>query len=507
MLYSQDDQRRFFELFVSNENAYGVTVVGEMVNGKAEAKSHLEHKALDRAVINKHLGGTVSVGAAPLREGDCVRWAAIDIDNYTGNLQDVVEAIEDFNIPLVPCYSKSKKLHVYCFFSEDAPADKAIELLRAYAIMFRCDKKVEIFPKQARTSANNRFYSWINLPYFDAADQNNHRKAVAKGNRLLTLSEFLQRAEGHQLTLQDHEKFIQSLPYYGAPPCIFSGVIMRDVPPGTRNNWMFNVACYLRMEDEDADIVEPLIELNDTLHTPLPEREIKETVAKVASRSYFYQCSGMVGCQKEQCKKGEKGIGSNSSTKFNFGQLTKVLTDPIQWEWEINGRILRFHDTKEIMNQTEFRRQCMEKLNDIPYQVAGEKWTAIIRRALENVIEEQVEIYGNFGTGSSFLNALVDYFRGGRRITMDANLISMGRIVVNADNTWSFSAQNMLKFLHDNAGLSIRDSEVRARLVEMGAKQHHGDVWTMPISMIPEKNIPNARIDYHDTEDENGPGF
>lgn len=502
MSYSQTEVTDFANLFTSNTSAYGMTVVGEIKDGKAESKSSLVHQPLTAAVLQRHLKGEISVGAAPLRDGNKVRWCAIDIDNYAYNLMDIVAAIEDFDLPLCPCFSKSKKLHIYCFFSEEVDAELAINMMKWYATTFRCDPKVEVFPKQAKMSANNKFYSWINLPYFEANNEKNHRKGVKSDGSLYTLSEFVERAKAKQLTYDEHQDKIKALPYYGAPPCVLSGVILRDVPPGTRNNWLYNVACFLRMDDENAEIVEPLLELNDTLHTPIAEREIRTTVAKVAGRSYYYQCSGMLGCNKSICKTSDKGIGNNKSTKFSFGQLTKVLTDPIQWEWEVNGQVLRFHDTEQIMNQRIFRKQCMEKINDMPYQVADDKWTTIIRRALENVIEQHVEVYGNFGAGSQFLEILVDYFNGGRRYTDDANQIATyGKIFVDKEHkTFMFSSTEMFKYVTEKNALKISQAEVRARIVELGAQQVNGTVWSIPMESIPIKNTPEPVIDYHDND-------
>lgn len=500
MAYSVIESQQFFSLFQGNTSAYGMTVVGDIVDGKAQSKSQLVHSELTMAVINKHLLGECSVGVAPLQNNNMVRWCAIDIDSYSGNLMDIVEAIEYHNIPILPCFSKSKKLHCYIFFSEDVPAEDAISLARNYATLFQCDPKVEIFPKQSKTSVNNKFYSWINLPYFEANEEN-HRKCVRADGTLLSLSEFVTRAQENRLSLVEHTQRLSELPFDGSPPCVRSGAILRNVPPGTRNNWLYNVACFLRMSDEDADIVTPLLELNASLKNPLDEREIQTTVAKVASRTYFYQCAGMVGCNKQICKGSEKGIGSNGSTKFNFGQLTKIMTDPIQWEWEINNQVLRFQDTTEIMNQHTFRRMCMERLNDVPFTVKEEKWTSILRRALENLEIKQVDVYGNFGAGSVFMTAIVDYFNQGRAQTPIESRVHDGLVYKDdANRCYKFSSSDILRFLSDSSGIRIRSEEVRIRLIEMGAEQVEGVIWKMPMDRIPEKKRSQVEVDYHDND-------
>lgn len=505
MGYSINESSALFDLFDSNTSAYGVTVVGEVVNGKAEAKSHLEHKALTLTEFGRHLEGKLSIGAAPLKEGNVVKWCAIDIDSYVGNLNDIIETIEDFDLPLVPCYSKSKKLHLYCFFSTETDATDAVNLMNWYKAVFRCDPKTEVFPKQTKTSANARFYSWINLPYFDASNPENHRKGIKKDGSYMNIQEFVQRASLHRMTIEEHWDELKQLKYFGAPPCVLSGVLLRDVPPGTRNTWFYNVACFLRMDDEDADIVEPLLELNDTLHTPIPEREIHTTVAKVAGKSYFYQCTGMIGCDKAACKKIEKGIGTNKSTRFSFGQLTKILTDPIQWEWEINNSVLRFSTTEAIMNQNIFRKLCMEKINDMPFKVPDDKWTSILRRALENVVEQQVEIFGNFGKGSLFLSTLSRYFSGMKRFTDDLQMVRQnGRIKKDTENNkYVFNSTSFYKVLSEDLK-DYKPEDMRVKLIELGARQENGQLWSIPMDAVPVFEQKEEQIDYRDSEDEGG---
>ena len=500
MGYSPISIQRFAQLFTSNDAAYGMTVVGEIKDGKAQSTSQLIHSKLSEAVFSRHLSGEQAIGAAPLREGDTVRWCAIDIDNYTYNIYDVVEAIEDFNIPLVPCLSKSKKLHIYCFFSEEVDAEDAIVLLRWYLAVFRCDPKTEIFPKQSHMSAKNKFYSWINLPYFNA-NSDNWRKNVIKKDEYRSLEDFLDIAAERQMTLEEHRTVLSKLPFYGAPPCVLSGVLLRDVGPGVRNNWFYNVACYLRMTDESIDLEEPLLELNETLHSPLPEREIRTTVSKVSSKSYFYQCTGMIGCNRKACQQTENGIGNSTNTPgFDLGQLTKIMTDPIQWEWEVNGQKLVFHNTEQIMNQEIFRKLCMEKLDKLPYPVKKDRWTKIISRALENVEHREVDIRGDFGKGSEFLEVLAGFFAGGRRRATNVSQVFNDKVYLDPNtNDFVFTAKSLQTYIIDKHKVNITAGEIRERMIDMGAEKD-GDLWHINSKNVPEYRVPEMKVDYHNIE-------
>lgn len=483
-MISFDDITVFQRIFASNETAYGTTVVGDIVDGKAQADSKLVHAAVTPAVLKKHLLGEVSIGLSPMRENGTVRWGAIDIDDYVGNIYDVVDAIWDFQLPLVPCLSKSKKLHVYIFFSEDVDAAECRELLARYAALFRCNSKVEIFPKQSKVSSSYKFFSWINLPYFDASNPSNWRKAVRRQGKYLSIEEFLADAKGKQLSLRQHQEALGDLPYSDAPPCILSGVLLRDVGPGQRNQWLYNVACYLRMIDEEADLEEPLVELNSTLHTPLPEREIRTTVSKVQAKTCYYQCNGMAGCDKKQCRNVEKGIGNDrDSTGINFGQLTQVMTDPPYWTWEVNNVLMTFYSTEDIMNQNSFRKQCMEKLHHTPYKIKDERWVKILNRALENVVEQHVEEGVEFGLRTEYNAAIREYLRDVLVRTTDKRAVFNGRVVEDGDE-YMFVASGLQQYLKEVKHIQFSTgSEVSRRLQSLGAYMD-GGVWRIPKTAV-----------------------
>ena len=102
---------------------------------------------------NKKLG----VVLPPIRKSDnkC-KWGAIDID---GEIYSDVKykfllllKVFKYQLPLVPCYSKSKGLHLYIFFKEWTDAKRVIEILRSYLKKLDLPKDTEIFPKQHKLS-------------------------------------------------------------------------------------------------------------------------------------------------------------------------------------------------------------------------------------------------------------------------------------------------------------------------------------------------------------------
>ncbi len=508
MGFSHKDTEKFLSLFKCNPRAYGVTKVGEIVNGKAKSESTLLYDTLTLVQLEKHLNGEVSIGASPLLDDSKVFWCAIDIDDYTGDLMNVVKAIEDFNMPLVPCFSKSRKLHIYCFFNEAVASADARTLLQRYLTMFRCSNRTEIFPKQERISQSQKFPSWINLPYFDANNDECWRKSVRGDGSLRSVSEFLEVAEEKCVSYDEHIKLQEMTPFFGAPPCIQSGAILRDVGPGIRNQWFYNVACYLRMTDENIDLEEPILALNETMQQPLLPAELRQTVCKINSTSYFYQCANMIGCDKGNCKKTDKGIGNNTETTgFSFGQLTKVMGDPMYWKWEINGKTLTFHSTDEIMQQNSFRKQCMEKLSLLPYKVKDEKWTSILRRHLETVQEEQVDIRGDFGSGAQLLAAIAMFFAGNRARATNETQVHTGKVYLD-ENTqeYCFTASALQEYIIEKQHVITSPGAIRDKMQEMGSRRD-GMLWRVSVADVPTMEQKDIVVDYHDTEGYDGNGY
>lgn len=503
MAYSNNDILAFSELFKGNTNAYGVTEVGEIVDGKVQSKSTLIYDGVTPAVINRHLSGSLSIGLSPMQEDGTCFFGAIDIDDYKYDLNDVIAAIEDFNIPLCPCYSKSKKLHLYIFFEEPVPAEDVINLLKWYAAAFACNKKVEIFPKQKNVSDKNKFYSWINLPYFDTNNEQNHRKYVTKEG-LLPLEDALPKMLSKKISYKEHKAWIDEFKYHDAPPCILSGILLRDIGPGQRNNWLFSCGVYFRLKDENCDLREELTEINASLKQPISENELNNTIIKGFNRkSYFYMCATLDRCNKIACTQQEYGIESKASTGLDFGDMTQYMTDPPYYEWIVNGQKLTFWSEAEILGQRKFRALCMRQLHIVPRTVEDGRWSKILTRACENITVVHPTIdTGDFTTGSTFFDLTCAFFNT-RRKADNATQITMGRVFVDEkQREYVFTAKAFVDFVvNKNDFKQYAPIEIRVRLQQLGAHKE-GSYWRIPIDSIPKAEEPEIKIDFRDKEPE-----
>jgi hypothetical protein len=503
MAYTNNDILSFSTLFSGNTEAHGVTQVGEIIDGKAKSQSKLVYEPVTPAVIQKHLSGQLSIGIAPIRSDGTCNFGAIDIDDYKYSLDDVIAAIEDFGMPLCPCYSKSKKLHLYIFFEDSTPAEDVQELLRWYANAFACGKKVEIFPKQNKAHSTQTFYSWINLPYFEANNPENHRKLVTKAGTL-PLEEAIPIMMERRLSYKEHKQWVEDFQYHDAPPCILSGLLLRDVGPGQRNNWLFSCGVYFRLRDENCDLKTLLTDVNHSLHEPISDAELNATVIKGFNRkTYFYMCASLDRCDKVECRQKEFGIESKSSTGLDFGDLTQFMTDPPYYEWIVNGQKLTFWNEQEILGQTKFRALCLRQLHLVPRKVPDDRWSKILTRACENitVIQPAVET-GDFTSGSTFFDLTCAFFNTKRKAD-NITQLAMGRVYVDdIEKEYVFTAKSFIDFLvHKNDFKQYAPVEMRVRLQQLGAYKE-GSMWRMPISSIPSASTPSVSIDFRDKNQE-----
>lgn len=498
-MFSQSEVMDFQSLFQGAREFYGITYVGEYnaERDKAESTSQTVHEPVSPILINKHLSGEVSIGVSPLKGDDTVSFGAIDIDDYDGDILNVARAIYYYNLPICPCYSKSKHLHCYFFFEVGTAASEAVDIMKWYASAFGCKKKVEIFPKQIKRSRANKAYSWINLPYFNSNDAKEHRKMLGSDMRVVDLDEFLQRAKTVRFSIQQHKEFIETIPCYDAPPCILTGVMLGDVGSGGRNNFLFSTAVYLRLKDETCDLETELSAINQRLHDPLSDQELKQTVlSSMQKETYFYLCANMEHCDKAACMKLEYGVGSKQSSGLSYGQLTQYRTDPPSYEWIVNGQKMKFSSEQELMGQEKFRQLCMRELHIVPRRLDDSKWSRILTKASENVIVVvPADERGDFSLGSIFMDNVISFFNDKRKAS-NFSQVSLGRIWEN-DGYYVYTANAILSYLQDVKNFKgFSNMEIRARLEDMGAEKW-GNYWRISVDKIP-KNDEKKFVDLGD---------
>lgn len=383
-----------FSLRFSGLNrAYGTYEVDDKsaTNGhKKEGKAKTIREAPTIELWEGHLAGKKSIGIAPIREDGTVLFGAIDIDVYSNfDHKALAKKIEDLDLPLILCTTKSGGAHLYLFCREPIPAVLVREKLAEWAVHLG-HSGTEIFPKQTRLANENDCGSWINIPYFGG--DNSSRYALFGGKKLDTKTFIkisgqiaVDRDTLKDIKIQSKDAKTHDL-LEEAPPCLITLSIRGGVPQGARNNALFNFGVYLRKRYGDG--WEKHFEKYNTtfLKPPVSEREVQSLIVAVTKKDYEYKCNDQPicdVCNKQVCYTRKYGVGaSDGDPGVVFGPLIKVLTDPVTWIWDVDGARIEL-TTVELKDQARFHLRAMEELNKWPNPLKPIEWSAIVRVHLE----------------------------------------------------------------------------------------------------------------------------
>ena len=143
----------------------------------------------------------------------------------------------------------------------------------------------------------------------------------------------------------------------------------------------------------------------------------------------------------------------------------------------------------------------------LPYKVKEEKWTSIIRRHLESVVEEQVNIGGDFGSGAQLLTAIAMFFSGGRARATNKTQVYTGKVYLDeGTNQYVFTANALQEYVLDKQRVPVTPGIIRDKMQEFGAKQQAG-LWHVQAKDVPAIEAKDIQVDYHDTEGYDGSSY
>lgn len=381
---------RLLSLYEGFSQAHGrYKVLGSKTpKGKAEGRAITVREPVTEDLWEQHLRATGSgLGIIPLRDDNTCVWGAIDIDVYNLDLNDLEQKINKFKFPLIVCRTKSGGAHLYCFFSEPVPADMLIAKLNEWSAALG-HGGCEIFPKQTtRHNFDEDIGNWINMPYYDS--DKTMRYAIKEG-KALDVEEFIDYATERQFT---YEMLVEIVPHhcpvgdgellYEAPPCLTSIAAAGGFPEGTRNNGMAAVVTYLKKRYPD-DWQNRVHDYNNSvlLPDPLAYGEIDVIIKSFQKKNYEYKCKDMPikqFCNRSKCLNMKFGVGDagTGASAVEITQITKYLGDPVIWYVEVEGKRLRM-GTDKLINQKEFNKLVLERLNKLPGTLPTVRWERYI---------------------------------------------------------------------------------------------------------------------------------
>ena len=212
----------FQQAFYGNRDVVGNHIYGTKTEAgeKREGKSWTSReKVTDQHYLN-HLNGEKGLGLVPILAGNRCRFAAIDVDVYNDKkkLRSIISSIYNYELPLIPCYSKSEGLHLYMFFKDEGadllgiPAADAMKFCHLFAKLFIINA-YEVFPKQGHLTEQS-FGNWINIPYYGGLVKSAPvQSAIDSNNERLTLDSALELITSKQMSSRQLEDYVNSLPF------------------------------------------------------------------------------------------------------------------------------------------------------------------------------------------------------------------------------------------------------------------------------------------------------
>lgn len=462
-----------------------------------------------------HLDGKVGVGVVPICDDDNVWWAAIDIDQDDTDedipIHEIAAKISALKLPLIACRSKSGGVHCYLFLEKPQSAAKIRTYMRSWAVAIGCKEDVEIFPKQSRLvmgkDKERAKGNWINLPYMGGDET--IRYAVRDGGKL-SLDEFLDLAE--KLRVSDADmRALASAEHPDAPPCI-QKMYSQGVASGHRNEALYNIVVYHRKANPDAYESKSAEANSAVFLKPLPGPEAKRTIASASRPDCGYRCNEepiRSLCDRETCLTRKFGITSADHDRLTtvealptFTDLTKFLTQPVRWEFRIDGKKVGNVRTEQLLDWRVLRIYIADSLTKVVPMIKNQEWERILQplMATARIIEapDDASVSGIMRDRLREFAAKADLANPGHEKD-DRKALLRGLPVVqslNGERSVYFRSQDFINYLKRTKSEELKGidlwfaakemgvSHTRLRIPNAAKGEDNINVWYVPVKEV-----------------------
>jgi len=457
------------EAFKGFSSAHGQTDVSqERTAGKQKAKSFIVRNPLTLQLMEGHIGGKKGIGAIPINEENKCRFGALDIDQYPLEHNELIDKLEEFNVPCIVCRSKSGGAHIFFFFKEWMNAgdfrDKAAEISSALG-HGRC----EIFPKQEQILVERGDVgNFINLPYFDS-EQTLRYAILKRGGDYIeaSLSEFIEEIEKVKTLPKDFLSLpiggpVDLLPNY--IPCLRTKLAI-GVFEGERNRTAFQLGVFLqRLEPGSWKNRFEEHNVRD-FHPPLSAQEVVAIQNTLEKKEYQYLCKEepmASHCNQSVCRSMKLGIGATSMPSISG--LSVILSEPRLWFVDIGGQRLEI-TTEELQAPRLFQRACMEQLKVMPPKLKDSDWETTVNSLMEKCNEIQVPEELTYK--GQFISILETYCTG-RIQAQTFEEVMLGKPFTDIEEGKTFfRLDSLMEFMRQKKFDSYTRAQVQERVKEM----------------------------------------
>jgi TOTE conflict system primase-like protein len=527
------DAERLAALFAGSEKGHGTHAEPVQQPGtlkweiKSTARTVREAPTLD--MWQKHLSGERPFGPIPIRADGKCRWGSIDIDQYEGNVLEVIARVERAELPLVATRSKSGGLHLYAFLSEWMPAEVVLPTLKHVAAVIG-HAKAEIFPKQMQLAGESDLGNWLCAPYLgsDFGGKLRPQVGLKKTGAEMELSEFLAAAEKALISPPQLASLratrvrgapapgrdsgsppADGAPFSDGPPCLQHLVAAGLLGDG-RKRALFHMGVYFKRAAPEGWRVALERANQEHMQPPLPSDEVAGVVRSLGRKDYHYKCKEepMVShCDSLTCRSRRFGVGEGQALLVISG-LSKLDTNPPIWFVDVEDRRIEA-TTEQLQNYQLFHRLCMDRLNRSYGAVKQADWFVMLGAAMLRV--EMVEAPPEVGAAGQFAELLEEYLTNRARAEKFEDLPSGrpwldedGIKVPGAGPRHYFRLRELQAFLaREGAPRDMTRGWVTQRVKAMGGGHHFFNVkgkgcgvWYVPAGALepaPELELPRER--------------
>jgi hypothetical protein len=202
---------KFKDLFFA-VNGSTAKEIGLKASGKKEFGYDRIFRELSQQDYSNHLRTEVGLVPIPILETDKCWWGAIDIDIYNLTLQEQIEILNVASeYKLVPAWSESKGLHLYCQSEEKILAKGMRNYLLSIALKLPHLKTTpEVFPKQTEIK-DGKIGNGIKIPYrgWLLGKKTNSTGIMVKENTIIQLTPeaFISRLENSKIDKETFKQF------------------------------------------------------------------------------------------------------------------------------------------------------------------------------------------------------------------------------------------------------------------------------------------------------------
>lgn len=448
---------RLMVLFRGSENAHGCyteTTTRDPLKPKVKGKSFTVPSGPTFKLWKDHVEGRIGLGIIPINEEDKCYWGALDIDgnlgtkalhkwdmfndNGTVDHLKLQQKIQELNLPLIVCYSKSKSAHCFLFLEEPVEAyviRKLLEEMSGKLGVAGC----EIFPKQdALNKDKGDLGNWLNMPYFG----DTRKGVVLSGGELVEqdMDTFLNYAESKRLTPEKFDEMtgrmrdtIEELDdvLEGAPPCL-QYILKKDgIIEGSRNIIMFNVGVYCKKKYDEGIYRDKVKEIHDKyVDDPLTIQELERILDSIAKKGYRYQCREPLlkqYCNSSICMDRECGIDLSTEIK-SIKSAVRILTEPNIYAVEVElgaGLPAKVYvDTDQLFSQELFRKECSVQLHKTFTPLKPNQWGEICVRLVNTAVNQEPPM--DMSEDALLYRHLQEYIANKMRVDVSALLSTDG---------------------------------------------------------------------------------